>query len=745
MKKTSFIASIALAALFAVPFIAVGPGTVTAATALDNGVAATPIMGWNSWNEFGGTVTDADIRAQADALSDTNGGTRPSLASRGYNYVILDAGWYTGSRNADGSLHVNSASFPYGIKALADYVHSKGLKFGIYLWQDSIGHETADAKQIAGYGVDYLKYDCYNTPKSDPTFTAMRDALAATHRDIAYMVHYWDETNPESDVSAVANSWRQSNDVQNAYAQPSVERWASSTLGSIEQAAHSSYLSAPGGYNDMDMLYAGMGGQTFDELKTQYTMEAVMPSSLILSDDLSTIDSDPATLAMISNPEVIAVNQDAAGKPAYRVKDYGSTEVWAKELGTSKNTKAVVLMNENSSSSSVTVNWADIGLPSTASASVRDLWQQSDQGNFVGSYTATVPAHGVVMLKISGSGGSTVVDPVGVGFSEDFTSSIPANWTAVNGMWTDSAGKAHGTSHSNTDSFLLRDSTAKDFSYEGDITVGSSKGAGALVFRSNSTASEAYVVSLDAQHDTLQLSTRPSSLLGTYAMPISARTTYHVKVLAVGSNIKVFVNGGTTPVIDVNDSTYSSGRFGIDTSSGTADFDNLLVKPVLSDNFNSGAISPSWNAVGGIWTNPGSYVQGTSPSGTDTYLMRDERGSDFTYEADVTVTSANGAGALVFRTNSTGVYGYTVTLDEQADQVKLFHSFPYSPLATYDTTIAVGTTYHLKVVTAGTSIKVYFNGGATPVIDLVNPDYSTGQFGLDVYSGTARFDNVQVH
>ncbi len=391
----SFVTLVFLLSLMVVPVFVATRTTPASAKPLtwDNGLARTPPMGWNSWNKFGCSVSDALIRAQADAMVSSG------MAAAGYQYVNIDDCWSAMARDANGNLQPDATRFPNGMKALADYVHSKGLKLGIYGdrgtstcsgYPGSYGHETADANQFAAWGVDYLKYDnCAAVGDLVTDYTTMHNALAATGRPIIFSIcSWWFASTAFVDIGHL---WRTSGDISDSF---------SVVMGLMDTNNTTAQYAGPGHWNDPDMLEVGNGGMTDTEYRTHFSMWAIMAAPLIAGNDLANMSS--ATLSILTAPEVIAIDQDALGVQGTRVIDNGDLEVWAKTLS-GTNTKAVALLNRSASAASITVNWSDIGL--SGSATVRDLWARADLGSFSGSYTASVPSHGVVLVKIVAGGG----------------------------------------------------------------------------------------------------------------------------------------------------------------------------------------------------------------------------------------------------------------------------------------------------------------------------------------------------
>jgi alpha-galactosidase len=369
--------------------------------ALDNGLAKTPPMGWNSWNKFGCEgLNEKVVRETADAMV-TNG-----MKDAGYQYIILDDCWQTG-RDSAGNIIADTQRFPSGIKALADYVHSKGLKFGIYTdvgtmtcakRPGSIGHEYQDAMQYASWGVDYLKEDwCSTLPgqNAESSYTLMRDALAASGRPIMFSICEWGTSKPWLWAGPVGNLWRATQDIQDCW---SCKRdWGGSgVLQIIDQMNGLETYAGPGHWNDPDMLEVGNGGMTKEEYRTHFSMWALFSAPLLAGNDISNMTAD--TKEILLNKEVIAIDQDPLGQQGHRVKKTGDLEIWSKQL--QDGGRAVALFNRGQAAAKISVDWTDIGYPNNLSASVRDLWTAKTLDKQKGSYSAEVPSHGVVLVTI---------------------------------------------------------------------------------------------------------------------------------------------------------------------------------------------------------------------------------------------------------------------------------------------------------------------------------------------------------
>ena len=364
-------------------------------------------MGWNSWNHFAGRVTDADVRAAADALVSTG------MRDAGYVYVNIDDTWQ-GKRDRHGYLQPNSKFSD--MKALADYVHSKGLKLGIYSspgpytcahYAGSYKHEKKDAAEYARWGIDYLKYDMcsygnimdkkYGKPSpanadkrlaaDEAVYEKMHKALLATGRPILLsMCQYgWDDVWKWG-TTVGGNSWRTTGDINDTY-----KRMAE--IG-FNQAGLAKYA-GPGHWNDPDMLEVGNGGMTEDEYRTHMSLWALLASPLLAGNDLSAMT--PATLSMLTNRDVIAIDQDALGRQGDRVSQEGLQEIWSKPLG--GGAVAVGLFNRTENPQQMTLALSAVHMGDNAK--LHDIWGGQDVSASGGSYTASVPGHGVVLLRIT--------------------------------------------------------------------------------------------------------------------------------------------------------------------------------------------------------------------------------------------------------------------------------------------------------------------------------------------------------
>ncbi len=357
----------------------------------DNGLVRTPPMGWNSWNKFAGRVTAEDVRGMADAMA-SNG-----MKDAGYIYINIDDTW-EGERDAQGNIQSNK-KFP-DMKALADYVHGKGLKLGIYSspgpntcagYEGSYGHEAQDARTYAAWGIDYLKYDwcgarnLYSDEEMQAVYQKMGDALRASGRPIVYSLCQYGRDDVWKWGPAVGgNLWRTTGDIRDS--------WASMSRIGFGQNDLAPYAS-PGHYNDPDMLEIGNGGMTDEEYRTHMSLWSMLAAPLLAGNDLR--DMSPAVAAILTNREVIAIDQDPAVHQGHRASQNGEREIWIRPLA--DGSTAVGLFNRSEVEARIAVKWAGLGLG--AQPHVRDLWLHQD-GASGAEYTASVPAHGVALLRV---------------------------------------------------------------------------------------------------------------------------------------------------------------------------------------------------------------------------------------------------------------------------------------------------------------------------------------------------------
>jgi len=383
------------AALVALALMAILP--LGNAIAQESKLAATPPMGWSAWYGFGCNVTEADVKKSVDTMV-SNG-----MKAAGYEYVNLDDCWQ-GTRDSEGLIHSNNR-FP-DMKALGDYIHSRGFKFGIYSspgprtcggFTGSYGYEKQDAGTYASWGVDFLKYDwcsaadVYKPDQIEAAYEKMHEAILATGHPIVYSLCEYGVDAPWIWGPKVgANLWRTTGDVSNLVGFQEFQRMM---FVGFSQDGLQSYA-GPGHWNDPDFLQIGVRGLDLDAERTQMSLWSLLAAPLISSTDLTRLTQ--AQLAILTNREVIAVDQDPMSIQGRRISQIGPVQVWVKKL--SRGRIAVGFINSGESPLPASVNFRKIGYPHPVK--VRDLWEKKDLGIFNGSYSTTIPKHGVVLIEI---------------------------------------------------------------------------------------------------------------------------------------------------------------------------------------------------------------------------------------------------------------------------------------------------------------------------------------------------------
>ena len=358
-------------------------------------LALTPPMGWNSWNRFACDINEQLIRETIDAMA--NSGMRDA----GYEYVVIDDCWQI-ARNAEGKILADPERFPSGIKALADYAHEKGLKFGLYsdagrkTCQErpgSHGFEEIDAQTYAEWGIDYLKYDWCHTRGIDPkiAYPVMRDALYKANHPILFSICEWGFSKPWTWARDVGHLWRTTGDI--------VDRWRG--LGIflvgftqiIDKQVGLEQYAGPGHWNDPDMLQIGNGHMKYNEYRAHFSMWCMLAAPLMAGNDLRSMS--PEILDLLTKKEVIAIDQDPLGKQASKILDYGKHEVWLKPL--SNGEFAVCFFNRSKKPWHVDFDWQSIRIPKNQI--IRDLWKEENIGNAERNLQESIPGHDILLLR----------------------------------------------------------------------------------------------------------------------------------------------------------------------------------------------------------------------------------------------------------------------------------------------------------------------------------------------------------
>ena len=365
-----------------------------------DGLALTPPMGWNSWNKFGCDVSEKLIKEIADAMVSSG------MKDAGYEYVVIDDCWQI-DRDENGNIVPDPERFPNGMKHVVDYVHSLGLKFGIYSdagtktcqgRPGSRGYEFQDARTYASWGVDYVKFDwCHTTTQNaQASYTLMRDAIHTAGRPIVFSICEWGISKPWMWAKDVGHLWRTTDDIMDCWDCIDKRNNAGFTVLLDRVVGLESY-SGPGHWNDPDMLEVGNSGLTVSESRAHFSLWCLLAAPLMAGNDLR--DMSAATKEILMNKEVIAVDQDSLGKVGVKVRDDGDLEVWVKQLA--DGSRAVVLFNRGLTTENMSVTWTEMGYPSYLKANVRDLWQHKDVGKLKDKYSVEVPSHDAVMLRVT--------------------------------------------------------------------------------------------------------------------------------------------------------------------------------------------------------------------------------------------------------------------------------------------------------------------------------------------------------
>jgi alpha-galactosidase len=363
------------------------------------GLALTPPMGWNSWNTFTVKIDEQLIKEVADAIKASG------LQEAGYTYIVLDDGWEALERDNTGNLVPDSQRFPGGLKALGDYLHTRGFKFGIHNcagtktcsgYPGGRGHEFQDARCYASWGVDYLKYDwCdHGTANAEETYKTMRDALYAAGRPVVFSLCEWGNNKPWLWGPAIGHLWRTTGDVTDCYDCQDVYalgwKWILDAQDGLEKYA------GPDHWNDPDMLEVGNAGLSLNESRAQFSLWCILAAPLMAGNDVRNMSEQIRTI--LTNKEVIALDQDALGKQGYRFMQHPGKEIWVKEL--SNNEWAVCFFNTGDMALTIRVNWNHLSFL-RGTYKIRDLWQHKDLGLNDKNFNPHIESHDVVLVRLS--------------------------------------------------------------------------------------------------------------------------------------------------------------------------------------------------------------------------------------------------------------------------------------------------------------------------------------------------------
>jgi len=378
------------------------------------GLAMTPPMGWNSWNTFATNIDEKLVKETADIMVSSG------LAAAGYNYIVLDDGWMTKERDANGDLVPDPAKFPNGMKAIIDYVHSKGLKFGLYNcagtqtcagYPGTRGYEYQDARFYAKLGIDFLKYDWCNTKgiTAPEAYTTMSNALKTAGRPIVFSLCEWGDNQPWEWGKPVGNLWRISGDIYPCFdcefKHP--ENWSSWGFMKIaEMRKDIRKYSGPDHWNDFDMMEVG-NEMNDTEDKSHFAMWCMLSSPLFTGNDYRKMSKE--TLAILTNKELIAINQDKLGIQGFKHSAEDGLEVWVKPL--SDGNWAVTFLNRSDVSKKINFDWkkntfkdVDFGYEADFNKTafkLKNLWTNKEAGNTKKNFTAELASHDCITLKLS--------------------------------------------------------------------------------------------------------------------------------------------------------------------------------------------------------------------------------------------------------------------------------------------------------------------------------------------------------
>jgi alpha-galactosidase len=357
---------------------------------LSDGLAPSPPMGWNSWNRFGAKIDEALVRETAEAMVETG------MRDAGYRYVVIDDGWMATQRDSNGDFVADPAKFPSGIGALADQVHRLGLRFGIYTdagtktcqgLPASLGYEFRDARRFAEWGVDYVKVDWCHTDGMGPRALYAKWALAlhAARRPMVLSICEWGRSRPWEWAGALGHLWRTCWDIQ--------PDWSSITT-ILDRQAELYPFSGPDHWNDPDMLEVGNGALTVDESRAHFALWAMLAAPLMAGNDLRTMSDE--VRAILTAPEIVAIDQDGLGRQGRRIRSGAEDEAWLRELAGRR--WAVALLNRGARARELRIGREELGLRRIAS--VRNVWERADMPGGRDEMIMTIPGHGAALLLL---------------------------------------------------------------------------------------------------------------------------------------------------------------------------------------------------------------------------------------------------------------------------------------------------------------------------------------------------------
>jgi alpha-galactosidase len=389
-----------------------GAATLAVQAQKFDGLALTPPMGFNTWNTFASNIDEALIKETADAM------IASGMRDAGYTYIVLDDTWSAKERDAHGNLVADPVKFPSGMKALGDWLHGKGFKFGIYGcaghktcggYPGSWGHEFQDGMIYASWGVDYLKYDWCDTGTAEArdAYKRMRDGLHAAGRPVVFSLCEWGTAKPWEWAGEVGHLWRTTGDIYDSY--DGRKAWENGwkrildlqyTLVENSNGADGiAKYAGPGHWNDPDMLEVGNRGLTPAESRAHFSLWCILAAPLIAGNDVRHMSDE--TKAILTDKEVIAIDQDALGREGYRVlaEPAKNIEIWVKELGNKE--WAVCALNTAPAAADLTIEWDRLGWFLHGNYALRDVWAKKAAGDTSKPFTVRVESHGVALLRLS--------------------------------------------------------------------------------------------------------------------------------------------------------------------------------------------------------------------------------------------------------------------------------------------------------------------------------------------------------
>jgi alpha-galactosidase len=362
-------------------------------------LAMTPPMGWNTWNTFGTNINEKLIKEMAEALISSG------MREAGYKYIVLDDAWMAQKRDAEGNLVADPKKFPSGMKALGDYLHEKGFKFGIYNcagnktcagYPGGRGHEYQDARTYASWGVDYLKYDWCNhgTADAKETYKTMRDALYAAGRPIVFSLCEWGSNKPWEWAADIGHLWRTTGDITDCFDCQEVYSMGWKVI--LESQVGLEKYAGPDHWNDPDMLEVGNPGLSLAESRAHFSLWCILAAPLMAGNDVRKMSDEVRDI--LTNKQVIAIDQDPLGKQGYRFIDHPGKEIWVKEL--SNGNWAVCFLNDSDNPLQIRLKWEHLWFLK-GTYEVRDLWQKKDLGTTKDDFTGDIAPHDVILFRLA--------------------------------------------------------------------------------------------------------------------------------------------------------------------------------------------------------------------------------------------------------------------------------------------------------------------------------------------------------